>query len=162
MIIILIGVSGSGKTTIGKQLADSLNWQFYDADDFHSAKNIEKMQAAIPLEDSDRMPWLQAIADAIAKWLQENQNIIMACSALKESYRQLLLIDRENIQFIYLKGSFELIQKRLQKRENHFMSERLLKNQFDVLEEPSNIPTIDISNPPEKIVATIREILRSS
>ncbi len=157
-----MGVSGSGKTTIGKQLADSLNWQFYDADDFHSAKNIEKMRAAIPLEDSDnRTPWLQAIAHAIATWLEENQNIVMACSALKESYRQLLLIDRENIKFIYLKGSFELIQKRLQRRENHFMSERLLKNQFDVLEEPSGIPTVDISNQPEEIVRTIAEILRS-
>ncbi|MDJ0694070.1 gluconokinase [Mastigocoleus sp. MO_188.B34] len=162
MIIILIGVSGSGKTTIGKQLADSLNWQFYDADDFHSAKNIEKMQAAIPLEDSDRIPWLQTIADAIATWLEENQNIVMACSALKESYRQLLLTDRKNIKFIYLKGSFELIQKRLKKRENHFMSERLLKNQFDVLEEPSGIPTVDISKQPEKIVKTIREILKNS
>lgn len=162
MTIVLMGVSGSGKTTIGKQLADSLNWQFYDADDFHSAKNIEKMQAAIPLEDSDnRIPWLQTIADAFAKWLKENQNIIMACSALKESYRQLLLIDRENIKFIYLKGSFKLIQKRLKKRENHFMSERLLKNQFDVFEEPYGIPTVDISKQPEEIVQLIAEILRS-
>ncbi len=120
------------------------------------------MQAAIPLEDSDnRTPWLQTITDAIATWLEENQNIVMACSALKESYRQLLLTDRKNIKFIYLKGSFELIQKRLKKRENHFMSERLLKNQFNVLEEPYGIPTVDISKQPEEIVRTIAEILRS-
>lgn len=121
------------------------------------------MRAAIPLEDSDnRIPWLQTIIDAFAKWLKENQNIVMACSALKESYRQRLLIDSENIKFIYLKGSFELIQKRLQKRENHFMSERLLRNQFDVLEEPYGIPTVDISKKPEEIVQSIAEILGSS
>ena len=162
MIIVLIGVSGSGKTTIGKKLADSIDYEFHDADDFHPPKNVEKMQAGIPLEDVDRIPWLQSIRDTIAQWLQKNQNIVIACSALKESYRQTLLVDEEHIKLIYLKGSFELIQKRLQERKHHFMSERLLKSQFDTLEEPSKVLTVDISKPSEEIVDIIKEFLRKN
>lgn len=161
MIIILIGVSGSGKTTIGKKLADSLNYQFYDADDFHSPSNIEKMQAGIPLEDTDRIVWLQSIRDAIVQWLQKNQNVVIACSALKESYRQMLSIDRKYIKLIYLKGSFELIQKCLQERKDHFMPETLLKSQFEALEEPSGVVTVDISKAPEEILETIKEISKN-
>ena len=160
MIIIPIGVSGSGKTTIGKQLANSLSWKFYDADDFHSAENIKKMQNGIPLEDSDRIPWLQTIRNAIAQWLQENQNVVLACSALKENYRQMLWVDREYVKFVYLKGSFDLIQKRLQKRKHHFMPEQLLQSQFEALEEPHNIVAIDISESPEIIIETIKKALR--
>lgn len=160
MIVILIGVSGSGKTTIGKQLADSLEWKFYDGDDFHPPENIEKMQAGIPLEDADRIPWLQVIRDAIAQWLRENKNVVLTCSALKESYRQMLSINSKDVKFIYLKGSFELIEKRLQDRKHHFMSERLLESQFDALEEPSNAIAVDISSPTEEIVENIRRSVK--
>lgn len=159
MIVLIMGVSGSGKTTIGKLLAESLGWQFQDADDFHSPANIEKMRQGIPLDDGDRIPWLQDMQNAIAQWLQENRNVVLACSALKASYRQFLLTDRDDIKVVYLQGSDNIIQKRLQTRENHFMSAKLLTSQFHTLEEPENAIYIDISQPPEEIVNTLKTIL---
>lgn len=147
-----MGVSGSGKTTIGLLLADALHWEFKDADAFHSPANIEKMRLGIPLSDADRIPWLQDLQRAIAQWLQEDKNVVLACSALKASYRQFLLLDSDRIKLVYLKGSFEVIQKRLQERHNHFMTEKLLKSQFDALEEPPDAICVDLSNPPERIV----------
>ncbi|MEA5617598.1 gluconokinase [Cronbergia sp. UHCC 0137] len=158
MIILLMGVSGSGKTTIGQLLARSLNWEFYDGDSFHSLENIEKMRVGIPLNDDDRIPWLQTLQAAIKKWLKENRNVVLACSALKDSYRQILLIDSQ-IQLIYLQGSLDLIQQRLQERQNHFMNEKLLKSQFDVLEKPDNAICVDVFTPPEIIVEHIRMVL---
>ncbi|WP_414575015.1 gluconokinase [Anabaena sp. CCY 9402-a] len=152
MIVLIMGVAGSGKTTIGKLLAESLGWEFQDADDFHSPENIEKMRLGIPLDDADRIPWLQDIRNAIAQWLQENRNVVLACSALKASYRQFLVGDRDDIKVVYLKGSDEIIQKRLQERQSHFMSEKLLNSQFNTIEEPNNAIYIDISQPPEEIV----------
>ncbi len=156
MIILVMGVSGSGKTTIGQLLAKSLHWEFKDADSFHSSENIEKMRHGISLNDLDRMPWLLAMQQAIKDWLEENKNVVLACSALKDSYRQYLLIDAKYVKLVYLKGSFELIQKRLQERHNHFMSEKLLKSQFDTLEEPYNAILVDVSESQEKIVQNIR------
>ncbi|MBD0262555.1 MAG: gluconokinase [Tolypothrix sp. Co-bin9] len=155
MIILVMGVSGSGKTTIGQLLAESLQWEFRDADSFHSSENIEKMRHGIPLNDLDRMPWLLAMQQAIQYWLQENKNVVLACSALKDSYRQYLLIGNEGVKLVYLKGSFELIRKRLQERHNHFMSEKLLKSQFHTLEEPSNAILVDVSESQEEIVQNI-------
>ncbi|GAX44090.1 carbohydrate kinase [Tolypothrix sp. NIES-4075] len=155
MIILVMGVSGSGKTTIGQLLAESLHWEFRDADSFHSPENIEKMRHGIPLNDLDRMPWLLAMQQAIQDWLQENKNVVLACSALKDSYRQYLLIGDEAVKLVYLKGSFELIKKRLQERHHHFMSEKLLKSQFDTLEEPSDAISVDVSQSPEEIVQNI-------
>lgn len=154
MIIIIMGVSGSGKTTIGKQLADSLQGKFYDADDFHSQENIHKMRHDIPLTDRDRIPWLQNIQVAIKRWLDENTNIVLACSALKASYRQYLLLN-EQIKLVYLKGSFELIEKRLKSRQNHFMTEKLLQSQFDALEIPNKAIIVDIAKTEEAIVEEI-------
>ncbi|KAB8335057.1 gluconokinase [Scytonema tolypothrichoides VB-61278] len=159
MIILVMGVSGSGKSSIGKLLADSLHWQFSDADAFHSPENIEKMRHGIPLNDLDRMPWLLALQQAIQQWLQENKNMVLACSALKASYRQVLVLDEERVIVVYLKGPFELIQKRLQQRHGHFMGEKLLKSQFDTLEEPSGAVTVDVSEPPEVVVQEIRASL---
>jgi len=156
MIILVMGVSGSGKSTIGQLLADSLHWEFADADSFHSPENIEKMRHGIPLNDLDRMPWLLALQQAIQQCLQENKNIVLACSALKASYRQVLVLDEERVKLVYLKGAFELIQKRLHMRHGHFMSEELLKSQFNALEEPSGAITVDISDPQEVIVQNIR------
>jgi gluconokinase len=167
MIILLMGVSGSGKTTIGKLLAESLDWKFSDADDFHSPENINKMQHGIPLSDVDRIPWLQDLQTAIKHWLQENQNVVLACSALKDSYRQFLVWDTDGLsptggdrlKLVYLKGSYELIQKRLQERHNHYMSEKLLESQFNTLEEPLNTIYIDIAETPQTIVQNIRTAL---
>ena len=160
MIILVMGVSGSGKTTIGKQLADSLQWEFSDGDSFHSPENVEKMRRGIPLTEVDRQPWLQAMQRAIAQWLQADKNVVLACSALKESYRQLLIVDKTRIKLVYLKGSYQLIQKRLQERKNHYMSEKLLNSQFDVLEEPADAIDIDITAPTPVIIQTIKTALK--
>ncbi len=159
MIILVMGVSGSGKTTVGEKLAESLGCEFRDADDFHPQKNIEKMRNGIALNDADRLPWLQKMQDVIKQRLSENTNIVITCSALKESYRQMLLIDRDFVKLVYLKGSFELIHKRLKERLNHFMSEKLLKSQFDILEEPSDAIIVEITEPLEVIVQNIVEKL---
>ncbi|MFN6540274.1 MAG: gluconokinase [Nostoc sp. EkiNYC01] len=159
MIIIMMGVSGAGKTTIGKLLADSLNWEFSDADAFHSPENVEKMRRGIPLTEADRTPWLQDLQTAIKNWLQENKNMVLACSALKESYRQFLVVDRERIKLVYLKGAYELIQQRLQERHNHYMTEKLLDSQFNTLEEPSDTLYIDVIETPQVIVQDIRTAL---
>ncbi|MDZ8067054.1 MAG: gluconokinase [Nostoc sp. DedQUE08] len=159
MIIIVMGVSGSGKTTIGKLLADSLEWEFSDADTFHSPENVEKMRRGIPLSEEDRIPWLQDLQTAIKHWLQENKNVVLACSALKNSYRQFLVVDSERIKLVYLKGSYELIQMRLKKRSNHYMSEKLLNSQFYTLEEPVDTLSMDVAQPPQIIVQNIRTAL---
>ncbi|MBD2603267.1 gluconokinase [Scytonema hofmannii FACHB-248] len=155
MIILVMGVSGSGKTTIGQLLAESLHCEFRDADSFHSPENIDKMRQGISLNDLDRIPWLLAMQQAIQHWLQENQNVVLACSALKASYRQYLLINDERVKLVYLKGSFELIQKRLQDRHNHFMSEKLLQSQFDTLEEPTDAILVDVFESPKEILQNI-------
>ena len=220
IIILIMGVSGSGKSTIGKLLADSLEWDFSDADAFHSPENIEKMRRGIPLSEADRIPWLQGLQTAIKHWLEENKNVVLACSALKDSYRQFLLLDSdgfsvrhctslpeaallyqrlrqrhtstalprlrsaqvstrgslttpaakfsdnananakgERIKLVYLKGSYELIQMRLQERSNHYMSQKLLNSQFDTLEEPKDAISIDVGQLPQIIVQNIRTAL---
>lgn len=150
-----MGVSGSGKTTVGKLLAASLNWDFVDADDFHPAANIEKMSRGIPLDDADRMPWLRQMQSAIGDWLQAKKNAVLACSALKATYRDLLCGDRVQMKLVYLKGDFELISQRLQQRSNHYMKANLLSSQLAALEEPQNAIVIDASQPPEAIVQQI-------
>jgi gluconokinase len=159
MIILVMGVSGSGKSTIGQLLADSLCWEFSDADTFHSPESVEKMRYGIALNDIDRMPWLLALQQAIKQWLQENKNVVLACSALKTSYRQVLVLDEERVKLVYLTGKFELIQKRLQQRHGHFMSEMLLQSQFNALEEPSGAITVDVSDSPDVIVQKIKASL---
>jgi gluconokinase len=154
MIIVVMGVTGSGKTTIGNLLAARLAWQFADADDFHSAANKQKMHQGIPLTDADRLPWLAAIHDQIAKWVALKQNAVLACSALKRNYRQLLWNGPE-VHFVYLKGSYELIAERLRARKGHFANEHILAGQFRDLEEPSDAVAVDIGASPEKIVNEI-------
>lgn len=159
MITIVMGVSGSGKTTVGKLLAQSLNWDFSDADDFHPPANIEKMSRGIPLEDADRLPWLLQLQAAIDRWLLENKNVVLACSALKASYREMLCRDQQRMKIVYLKGSFHLLATRLKTRENHYMKADLLLSQLETLEEPENAIIIDASQPLELIVRQIKNDL---
>jgi gluconokinase len=159
MITIVMGVSGSGKTTVGKLLAQSLNWDFNDADDFHPSANIEKMSLGIPLEDADRLPWLLQLQAAIDRWLLENKNVVLACSALKASYREILHRDQQRIKIVYLKCSFHLLATRLKTRENHYMKAELLLSQLETLEEPEDAIIIDASQSLELIVRQIKNHL---
>ena len=161
MIVLIMGVSGSGKSTIGRRLADALQWTFADADSFHSHSNIEKMHVGTPLSEHDRGPWLQALRTTIDRWIGEEQNVVLACSALTAASRQILIPDRHSIALVYLKGSFGLIQARLAQRGHHFMPQELLASQFDALEEPTDALTIDAAWPPETITAHIRAYLDS-
>jgi gluconokinase len=155
MIIVLMGVTGSGKTTVGQLLAAELGWQYYDADDFHSPGNIEKMRRGIPLDDGDRRPWLETLRELIRSRLQRGENCVLACSALKRSYRDYVLLD-EHVSLVYLKGTRELIQQRLSERRDHYMNPMLLASQFEILEEPEGALAIDVSLSTTEIVKRIR------
>ena len=159
MIIVVIGVTGSGKTTVGRLLARKLGWKYFDADDFHPPANVDKMRSGIALDDDDRQPWLEGLRDLIRDSLEGGENAVLACSALKAKYRRLLLID-ERVKLVFLKGDFQLIQKRLSKRRGHYMNPALLESQFATLEEPNESIEIDISSDTAEIVRTIRRRLR--
>jgi gluconokinase len=155
MIILLMGVTGSGKTTTGRKLAESLGWEYFDADDFHSATNVAKMKSGIALNDLDRKPWLESLQRLVQTSLENDQPAVLACSALKTSYRRMLLLD-ERVRLVYLKGDYDLIKKRLSSRRNHYMNPALLESQFQTLEEPDDGLRIDIQSPPDEIVRIIR------
>lgn len=152
---IVMGVSGSGKTMVGRSLANRLGWDFYDADDFHPAANVAKMANGIPLDDSDRAPWLASLHDLISSSLNMDRPGVLACSALKERYRQRLMDDHDEVALVYLKGSFELIWSRMEKRTDHYMKPHMLKSQFEALEEPTNAFAVDIIEPVDDIVQEI-------
>ena len=156
MIILVMGVTGSGKTTVGELLAERLGWQFLDADDYHSAANKSKMHQGIPLTDADRMPWLDAIHAKLAQVQGENGNAVLGCSALKKSYRDRLTAGI-NAKLVYLKGTYNFIEERLHSRKNHFADEHILAGQFHDLEEPTEAEAtvVDITPPPETIVDEI-------
>jgi gluconokinase len=156
MVIVLMGVAGSGKTTIGRGLAAELDWQFHDADDFHPRANVEKMARGLPLDDDDRLPWLETLRDLITNCLERDENAVLACSALKESYRERLLCD-ERVELFYLKGDYRLIEERLKQRTEHFMKPAMLESQFAALEEPAQeARTLDVSASPDEIIQTIK------
>lgn len=159
MTIIIMGVTGSGKTTIGSLLAHQLGWMFADADDFHTPANKEKMSKGIALTDADRGPWLDAIHDAIVRWEATGQNAVVACSALKQAYRD-LLGENVDVRFVYLKGPAQLIIERLGHRKGHYAKENLVASQFEALEEPKDSYVADISGTPEEIVADVRHQLK--
>jgi gluconokinase len=156
MVIILIGVAGSGKTTVGRILAARLRREFHDGDDFHQPQNREKMRRGIALSDEDRLPWLHAVRDLVQRCLLENRCAVIACSALKQIYRDLLVVDAVKVKLVYLKGSQALIADRLAQRAGHFFDRRLLQSQFDTLEEPADAISVDISETPESIADAIR------
>ncbi len=153
-----MGVVGAGKTTIGVLLAEQLGWEFVDADSFHSATSIEKISHGIPLDDEDRAPWLKALQDAVQGWLDQGRNVVLACSALKRSYREEIGIG-PGVKLVYLKGSPAVIAERLRLRQGHFANAQILRSQLATLEEPEDAVTVDVGAPPEAIVAEIRREL---
>jgi len=159
MVLILMGVSGSGKTTIGARLAQDLGWRFLDADDFHPAENIRKMTEGQPLTDDDRAPWIERLRREIAAVLAAGESIALACSALSVASREKLAVDPSQVRFVYLKGSPALIRQRLRNRSGHFMKESMLASQFAALEEPSDALVVDIDERPGAIVEKIRRDL---
>ncbi len=158
MIVIVMGVVGAGKTTIGRLLVDQLGWEFADADDFHPQTNVDKIRHGIALTDADRQPWLLRLREAITEWIKAGASVVLACSALKEKYRQTLDVGPE-VRFVYLKGSANLIAERLHSRHGHFANEQILASQFADLEEPNSAIAVDISRTPHEIVAVIRQRL---
>jgi len=164
MVVIIWGVSGAGKTTIGELLAQELHWKFYDADDFHPQVNIDKMERGEPLTDEDRQPWLQSLREAITRSLAANENAVLACSALKRKYRELLRVNGD-VKFVFLHGSRARIADQLKQRRGHFIDPALLASQFADLEEPESsedMLTIELKGEPEELVEQIRQKLSPS
>jgi len=162
MIIIIFGVSGAGKTTIGKLLAKDIGWQFLEADDFHPAANIQKMRNGRPLTDEDRSPWLESLRKQIEQLLSSGESAVLACSALKHAYRERLRVGNE-IKFVFLHGDYALVEKQMRSRHGHFMDPTLLRSQFDDLEEPlqdDNVLTVELGRTPQEIVIEIEAKLR--
>jgi gluconokinase len=158
VVVIIMGPTGAGKTTIGTLLAKQLNWQFADADSFHPPANIEKMSKGIPLNDADRAPWLAAMRKAILDWIAAGRNVVLACSALKRAYREELRPSPE-VKIVYLKGTYALFAERIHRRHGHFAGEGILAGQFSDLEEPGDAITVDAAQSSEQIVAEIRKQL---
>jgi gluconokinase len=158
VVILLMGVSGAGKTTVGTLLASQLGWEFIDADDYHSAANIEKMRNGIPLTDADRAPWLESLRAVIAARIAAKKDTVLACSALKQAYRERLQIAPE-VKVVYLRGTMPLLRQRLQERRAHYMTAQLLDTQFSALEEPTDAIVVEVNRSPADVVAEIRSRL---
>jgi gluconokinase len=160
MVIVVMGVSGSGKTVVGEALAKRLDWVFEDADNWHPASNIEKMRSGAALTDEERVPWIRSLSGAVGKWAGDKRDVVLACSALREWHRDALregVPDREFIRFVYLRGTYEQIDRRLRLRVGHFMPEALLNSQFAALEEPdaSEALIVDVCHSVAAIVDSI-------
>jgi len=158
MIILVMGVTGAGKTTVGRALAAELHWRFADADDYHSAANIARMRAGIPLTDEDRAPWLASLHDAIVQWIRAGESVVLACSALKASYREQLII-HSDVKLVYLRASEALIAARVAARTGSYMNPGLVPSQFAALEEPHDAITVDAGGTVEESVGKIRSAL---
>jgi gluconokinase len=158
LVAVVMGVTGAGKTTVGSLLAREMGWRFADADTFHSPENIDKMRRGVALDDADRGPWLEAMRAAMLKWQADSRNVVLACSALKQIYRERLEVGPE-VKFVYLKGSYEVIDQRLLSRHGHFATDNILSSQFATLEEPRDAIVVDVSGTPEQIVQEIRRRL---
>jgi gluconokinase len=153
--ILIMGVSGSGKSTVGKKLAEILSWSFIDGDDYHSPENITKMRGGIPLTDSDRAGWLRDLHELLRQHVEENTPVILACSALKKVYREKLGAGIPGLKIVYLRGDFKLILRRIQEREGHYMGAEMLKSQFGDLEQPAQALTIEVNQDTDSIVGEI-------
>ena len=164
MVVMIFGVSGAGKTTVGELLARELGWHFLEADEFHPASNIEKMRSGHPLTDEDRAPWLQRLREQINRSLAADENAVLACSALKRKYRQRLRVNDE-VKLVFLRGSYALISEQLSHRRGHFFDPPLLQSQFDDLEEPQpdeSALTIELGRTPQELGKEIKEGLHLS
>lgn len=158
MVILVMGAAGAGKTTVGRRLADELGWEFYDADDFHPRANVEKMARGLPLDDEDRGPWLESLRGVLREVLGRGGSAVLACSALKERYRERLLLD-ERVRLVYLKAERGLLLRRLAARRGHFMRAEMLDSQLAALEEPAPETHFDASADPAEVVAAVRRRL---
>ncbi|AEG70249.1 gluconokinase [Ralstonia solanacearum] len=161
MIVVVMGVSGCGKSTVGRMIAERLGCAFRDGDEFHSEANRAKMHAGIPLNDDDRKPWLETIRAYMDETTAGGRSLVVACSALKQRYRDVLSGPSGHVAFVYLKGDFELLQGRLAARTDHFFNPALLRSQFDALEEPADAIVVDIALPPETLVQQAVERLQA-
>jgi len=162
MVVIIFGVSGAGKTTIGQLLAQELGWRFYEADDFHPRANIEKMRQGVPLTDQDRWPWLESLRELIKRCIAAGEDAVLACSALKKAYRRYLRVNAE-VKLVFLRGEYALIAEQLQHRRGHFMNPVLLRSQFADLEEPQATESsivIELGRGPHKLAQEIKRKLR--
>ena len=158
LVIVVMGVSGSGKTTVGSLLASDLAWDFADADDYHSVENVEKMRTGTPLTDADREPWLEELRAHIVEWMEARRNGVLACSALRQAYRARLQVNQQ-VHFVYLKGDRDLLSARLLQRPDHYMKQPMLESQLGTLEEPLDAVTVSADLAPAEIVREIRESL---
>jgi gluconokinase len=159
MIVVLMGVSGCGKTTVGELLARQLGWRYLDADDHHPPENVEKMRAGTPLTDADRWPWLDRLNGLLRERQAAGENVVLACSALRRAYRERIAQGLADIRWVHLSGSFDLIAARLQARKHRYMPATLLRSQFGTLEPPADALVIDITDPPDALAQRIAEAL---
>jgi gluconokinase len=162
MVVVLMGVSGSGKTAVGTRLARALGAEFAEGDDYHPPANVAKMRSGEPLDDADRQPWLEALSREIGAWLDAGKTVVLACSALKQRYRDVLKAGRQGVRFVFLKGDEALIRKRLDGRRGHYMPASLLQSQLAALEEPGDAIIVGIEGTPDAIVAEIRQALAAA
>jgi gluconokinase len=159
VIVVLMGVAGSGKTTVGRLFSDQLGWTFVEGDDFHSPANVEKMRRGEPLTDADRVPWLRALRRRIDELAAAGRSAVVACSALKQAYRDVLASGRSEVRFVWLTAPPGVIRDRLEHRTGHYMPPVLLESQLETLERPAGVPVIDVTPPPEQVAAAIRQRL---
>jgi gluconokinase len=162
MVIVLMGVSGTGKTAVGTRLVQALGAEFAEGDDYHPPANVAKMRSGTPLDDADRQPWLETLSREIGTWLDSGKTVVLACSALKQRYRDILKAGRPGVRFVHLKGPEALIRSRLEDRRGHYMPPSLLASQFAALEQPTDAITVGIEGPPDAIVAEIVAALGTS
>ncbi len=162
MIVIVMGPMGSGKTHIGELLATALGWPFIEGDAFHPPENVEKMRAGRPLTDADRAPWLASVRREIDQRIASGGHAVLACSALKQTYRDTLGVDQQTVRTVYLRGSRDVLLKHLAARNHPYMADQLLQSQLDTLEEPADGITVDIAQPPQEIVKAVLAGLEGS
>jgi carbohydrate kinase (thermoresistant glucokinase family) len=158
VVVVVMGVSGSGKTTVSALLSAALGCQFQEGDDLHPVENVEKMRGGTPLTDADRMPWLHKIAEEIDSWRARGESGVLTCSALKRSYRDIIIGDRPDVTLVYLRGSYDLIRRRMAARHEHFMPVALLDSQFATLQEPTSDEhpiIVDVGSRPAEVATEI-------